>query len=142
MLLAAKTRRVSKHAPVRPGVLNALMAGQTIDKIGKTSKLTRARIERILRSELKALSIRPAQDYAKLQIRRLEAVVDRVTVKANKGDLAAIDRLMRILDRLDRYHGFAKQSMRPPKPDERDDLAFDKKLADLMDRAERAKGRE
>ena len=134
MLLAAKTRGVSRHAPLSPGVLNQLMTGQSVDKIGESRNLTRMCIERILRKELKALSIRPARDYAKLQIRRLEAVVDRLTVKANEGDLAATDRLLRILDRLDRYHGFVKQSPKPPAPDERDDEAFDRKLADLAAR--------
>jgi hypothetical protein len=30
----------------------------------------------------------------------------KLAAKAEKGDLPAIDRMLKILDRLDRYHGF------------------------------------
>jgi hypothetical protein len=131
---AAKTRRAGERAPAAPRVLDELTVGHSVDKICQARNLTRARFERILRTELKSLPIRPAADYAKLQIRRLEAMVDRLTADANKGDLAATDRLLRILDRLDRYHGFVKQSQKPAAPDERDDEAFDRKLDELAAR--------
>ena len=140
MLLAAKMRRLGRRAPTGPGVLNDLMAGKTVDTISETRSVSRMRVERILRAELRALSIRPARDYAKLQIRRLDPIVVKLAEKANAGDLAAVDRLMKILDRLDRYHSFAKPPAKADEPDERDDLAFDKKLADLVARAKEAKG--
>ena len=65
---------------------------------------------------LRRIAIRPARDYAKLQIMRLEGMVGKLTEKANTGDLAAIDRMLRTLDRLDRYHGFAKRPQKPAPP--------------------------
>jgi hypothetical protein len=41
----------------------------------------------------------------------LDALVDRLTEMANGGDINAIDRLLKVLDRLDRYHGFSSRSL-------------------------------
>ena len=143
-LPAAKSRRDRGGAPTP--LIDLLTSGQSIDQIAKAYNYTRGRTESLLRKELKALSIRPARDYAKLQIRRLEAIVDELTKKANTGDLAAVDRVLRILARLDNYHGFAKPAVnaRPPAQpdvDERDDEAFDRKLADLLILSEKAQER-
>jgi hypothetical protein len=132
----------SAASPRREGdgarVLDLLMSGQSVDQIAGTKNLTRSRVERILRAELKAISIRPARDHAKLQIHRLEAMVGRLAAKANDGDLAAVDRILRIIERLDRYHGFGKLPAGTQQPDDSADEAFDRKLADLVARRERA----
>ena len=48
--------------------------------------------------------------FARRQIARLEGMLDGLTAKANDGESAAIDRILKILDRLDRYHGFSPQA--------------------------------
>jgi hypothetical protein len=48
-----------------------------------------------------------AGDFAKQQIARLEAMLAGLIDKANAGESAAVDRILKILDRLDRYHGFS-----------------------------------
>jgi hypothetical protein len=48
----------------------------------------------------------PSGDFAKDQIARLQPLLDTLTAKAHDGDLAAIDRILKVLDRLDRYHGY------------------------------------
>ena len=60
---------------------------------------------------MQVISIRPARDYAKLQIWRLETMANKLIEKAGAGDLGAVDRLLKVFDRLDRYHGFSTQSM-------------------------------
>jgi hypothetical protein len=139
MLLAGKTRGDARLTPPAPLVLNDLMSGKTVDEISQKRNLTPAQVERILRAELKGFSIRPAQDYAKLQIRRLESVIAKLTEKANDGDLGAVDRLMRMLDRLDRYHGFGKTPAKDAKRDGRREESFKRKLADLVARARKAR---
>jgi hypothetical protein len=139
---AAKSRSVGEGAPTvaaAPRALDMLISGQSVDSIADARRHTRARVERILRAELKAISIRPALDYAKLQIKRLEAIVGKLVEKANDGDLAAVDRLLKILDRLDRYHGFAKL---PPASQRSTNQAHEellKKLADMAARRDGAK---
>lgn len=142
---ATKSRRAGEadsRAPAGP-LLDLLASGASIDQIASQRNRTRQRTESILRAELKAISIRPTRDYAKLQIRRLDALVGKLTEKANAGEFAAIDRILKVLDRLDRYHGFVKSPAKPdknsePAADEKDDEAFDRKLAELLRRRTKA----
>ncbi len=109
----ADPRAADDDAPVAigPQVLDELLRGRSIEAIADTRNATRARVEKILRAELQVISIRPARDYAKLQIWRLETMANKLIEKAGAGDLGAVDRLLKIFDRLDRYHGFSNQSM-------------------------------
>lgn len=91
-----------------PAVLAALLSGVTLDDIAKAEDLSRKAAEKLVRTELRKRWIAPAQDYARLQIARLEAIAASLKEKAKTGELPAIDRLLKVLDRLDRYHGFNK----------------------------------
>jgi hypothetical protein len=99
-----------KSARVSPGpaVLAAMINGVALGDIAKTHELTPKRVEKLLRDELRKRWIAPAQDYARLQIARLETIAVQLKEKCADGELPAIDRLLKVLDRLDRYHGFTK----------------------------------
>ena len=56
-------------------VLASLIAGAGVDEIGAAERLTRKRTESILRQELRNRWIAPADDFAKLQIARLEQMI-------------------------------------------------------------------
>lgn len=105
---ASPSARKAVTARRGPKILLALVAGETVDAIAAKEQLTRRRVEKMLRDELRRRWIAPAEDYARLQIARLEAMAARLAPKAEKGELPAIDRVLKILDRLDRYHGFGK----------------------------------
>ncbi|HLX97379.1 MAG TPA: hypothetical protein VKR62_01680 [Roseiarcus sp.] len=89
-------------------VFAALIAGKGVDEIGTAEKLTRKRTEDILRQELRSRWVAPAEDFARLQIARLERMILKLLDRIQNGDLKAIDRALKIVDRLDRYHGFTK----------------------------------
>lgn len=101
---ARKRARVSRG----PAVLAAMINGASLEQIAKTEGLSPKRVERLLRDELRKRWIAPAQDYARLQIARLEAIAGQLKEKSKAGELPSIDRLLKVLDRLDRYHGFTK----------------------------------
>ncbi len=107
---AVAPARARKPAPARrgPKILVALVAGESVDAIADKEGLSRKRIETILRDELRRRWVAPIEDYARLQIVRLEAMSAKLAAKAERGDLPAIDRMLKILDRLDRYHGFTR----------------------------------
>ncbi|MGD1038838.1 MAG: hypothetical protein ABR878_17060 [Roseiarcus sp.] len=107
---AVAPARARKAAPARrgPRILVALVAGESVEAIAEKEGLSRNRIEKILRDELRRRWVAPAEDYARLQIVRLEAMSAKLAAKVEKGDLPAIDRMLKILDRLDRYHGFTR----------------------------------
>jgi hypothetical protein len=110
MPLSEKPSRARKPAPVKRGplILAALVMGASVDEIATQERLSPKRVEKLLREELRRRWVAPAEDYARLQIVRLEAISAKLAPKAGKGDLPSIDRILRILDRLDRYHGFSK----------------------------------
>ena len=112
--------RARKVAPARrgPEILAALVAGESLDAIAKREALSHKRVEKLLRDELRRRWIAPAEDYARLQIVRLEAMSARLAANAEHGELPAIDRMLKILDRLDRYHGFSKLTPTPSSYDE------------------------
>lgn len=97
-----------------PAVLAALINGVSFAEIAATEDLTPKRIEKMLRDELRKRWIAPAQDYARLQIARLEAIANQLKEKSKNADLPTIDRLLKVLDRLDRYHGFTKLAALAP----------------------------
>jgi hypothetical protein len=101
---ARRRARVSRG----PAVLAALLNGVALDEIARTEQFTLKRVEKLLRDELRKRWVAPAQDYARLQIARLEAIASPLKDKAKSGDLPTIDRLLKVMDRLDRYHGFTK----------------------------------
>lgn len=107
--------RVRKTAPARrgPQILVALVAGESVDAIAEKEGLSRKRVEIMLRDELRRRWIAPAEDYGRLQIARLEAMSARLAASAENGELPAVDRMLKILDRLDRYHGFSKLTPTP-----------------------------
>jgi len=101
---ARKPARASRG----PAVLAAMINGVPLADIAKAEQTTPKHVERLLRNQLRKRWIAPAQDYARLQIVRLEAIAAQLKNKTIDGDLPTIDRLLKILDRLDRYHGFTR----------------------------------
>ena len=97
-------------APARRGakIVAALAAGQTVEAIADREGLTPKRVETLLRDALRRRWVAPAADHARLQIVRLEAMAATLAPLAAAGETAAIDRALKIIDRLDRCHGFNK----------------------------------
>jgi hypothetical protein len=123
-------------------VLASLVAGAGVDDISTREKITRQRTETILRDELRRRWVAPAHEYARLQIARLDSMILRLIDRVQKSELRAIDRALKILDRLDRYHGFVKaeRAIEPYGDEERARLM--KKLNDVAARLDAEKPQE
>ena len=115
-------------------VLASLIAGVGLDEIGAAERLTRKRTESILRQELRNRWVAPAEDFARLQIARLEQMLLKLLERLQNGDLEAIDRAVKIVDRLDRYHGFTKAKRMPEQYGEEERARLLKKLNDVAER--------
>jgi hypothetical protein len=101
---ARKRARVSRG----PAALAAMIDGASVTEIAALQGITPKKVEQAIRRELRKRWIAPTQDYARLQIARLEAIAAKLKEKAKLGHLPTIDRLLKVMDRLDRYHGFTK----------------------------------
>ena len=105
-------------------ILASLIAGAGVDEIGAAERLTRKRTESILRQELRNRWVAPAEDFARLQIARLEQM------------------LLKLLDRLDRYHGFTKAKRMPEQYGEEDRARLLKKINEVVERLQPEKSAE
>jgi hypothetical protein len=117
-------------------VLASLIAGAGVDEIGVAERLTRKRTESILRQELRSRWVAPAEDFARLQIARLEQMFLKLLDRLQDGDLRTIDRALKIVDRLDRYHGFTKATRVPEPYGEEERARLLKKINEIADRLE------
>ena len=115
-------------------ILASLIAGAGVDEISKTERLTRKRTESILRQELRNRWVAPAEDFARLQIARLEQMFLKLLDRLQDGDLRAIDRALKIVDRLDRYHGFTSAKRVPEPYGEEERARLLKKINEIADR--------
>ena len=89
-------------------MLAALIGGVSPDAIGAEENLPTRTVERVISDELGRRWVAPAADFAKIQIARLEGFCLQLMDRIDAGELAAIDRALKIVDRLDRYHGFVR----------------------------------
>jgi hypothetical protein len=115
-------------------VLASLIAGAGVDEIAATERLTPKRTESILRQELRNRWVAPAEDFARLQIARLEQMILKLLERLQNGDLKAIDRALKIVDRLDRYHGFTKAKRIPEQYGDEERARLLKKVNEIVDR--------
>ena len=129
-----RTRSKRSRVTRAQRVLASLIAGAGVDEIGAAERLTRKRTESILRQELRNRWIAPAGDFAKLQIARLEQMILKLLDRLQDGDLKAIDRALKIVDRLDRYHGFTKANRVPEPYGEEERARLLKKVNEIADR--------
>jgi hypothetical protein len=126
-------------APTRAQrVLALLIAGADVDEIGVKEKITRKRTEKILRDELRRRWVAPAREFARLQIARLDIMILKLIDRVQDGDLEAIDRALKIVDRLDRYHGFTRAHRLPEEYGEEERERLMQKIDDIAARLQQS----
>jgi hypothetical protein len=130
----ALTRQKRARTTRAQRILASLIAGAGVDEIGAAERLTRRKTESILRRELRSRWVAPAEDFARLQIARLEQMLLKLLDRLQNGDLKAIDRAIRIVDRLDRYHGFTKAKRLPEQYGDEDRARLLKKINEVVER--------
>jgi hypothetical protein len=79
-----------------------LIGGQPVRAIAAAEKLSVRRVQQIIRQELDRRDANPADDYALLQIARLERALDLLGGQIDAGKPAAVNAFVRILDHLNR----------------------------------------
>ncbi|HZZ61069.1 MAG TPA: hypothetical protein VFE63_07835 [Roseiarcus sp.] len=91
-------------------IIAALIEGADLDAVAAQERLPAEEVQAILHEELSQRWVAPVADFAKIQIARLENLCLHVMDRVDSGELGAIDRAVKIVDRLDRYHGFHRAS--------------------------------
>ena len=84
-------------------ILAMVQAGWSYAAIGREEAISRERVRQIVAQALEAGDSETKLVHARVQIARLEPALRLAARSVADGELAAIDRLLRVLDRLDRY---------------------------------------
>jgi DNA-binding Lrp family transcriptional regulator len=97
------TSRAAARDLRRLRILASLQAGLSYAAIGRAEGLSRERVRQIVAKALDEGGTGTRLDHAGVQNARLEPALRLPAGAVAGGDLGAIDRLLRALDRLDRY---------------------------------------
>lgn len=84
-------------------ILAQVQAGWSYAAIGREEGISRERVRQIVTHALSEGPIETKIDHARVQIARLEPALRLAARGVADGDLSAIDRLLRVLERLDKY---------------------------------------
>jgi tRNA(Ile)-lysidine synthase TilS/MesJ len=124
-----------RAVPTRPQrLLASPVTDASVDEIPPEEKFTRNRIEDMLREELRRRWVAPAEEFARLQIARLDGMILKLIGRIHDGDLQAIDRALTIINSLDQYPGFAKARHAVERYTEEDRARLMQKLNDVAAR--------
>jgi hypothetical protein len=84
-----------------------LQEGWSYEALAEAEALSRERIRQIVKASLDRREVDPNADFIRLQMARLDPALRLASEKVAEGDLMAIDRLLRVLDRMDKYQSAA-----------------------------------
>jgi hypothetical protein len=84
-------------------ILAMVQAGWSYAAIGREEAISRERVRQIVSQAFEAGESETKLVHARVQIARLEPALRLAARSVADGELSAIDRLLRVLDRLDRY---------------------------------------
>jgi hypothetical protein len=88
-------------------ILERMQGGWDYEGIARTQALSVRRVRFIVAQAMKSRRADPNSDHARLQRLRLGPSLRLAAEAVASGDLRGIDRLLRLLDRLDRYNSTA-----------------------------------
>ncbi|THD43881.1 MAG: hypothetical protein E7774_11900 [Bradyrhizobium sp.] len=118
-----QTPRPSAHrasAERKLRILERLTAGVSVAHIARIEKITIRRVRQIVAEMLERREVDPPAGFVQLQIARLSDAMSVAHTMMMEGDLQAMDRVVKIVGELDRYHGFGRTPVAAePAPAER-----------------------
>ncbi|WP_158818310.1 hypothetical protein [Methylocapsa sp. S129] len=101
-----KEPRLTAHDRVirRDRIFARMLEGQPYHAIAAAEGITQRHVRKIVQEALKKDNVDPKQDFVLVQIARLEGALRLIEQKMLEGKLNAIDRLVKVLERLDLYY--------------------------------------
>jgi hypothetical protein len=115
-LLRSRRRRLAaRQAKAERGVrlFNLLKSGVPIAEIALQEGLSVRRAREVVQEMLERREVDPPAGFAQLQIGRLSDAMMVAYAAMMEGNMQALDRVLRIVGELDRYHGFPGAQARP-----------------------------
>ena len=94
-------------------ILERLTTGLSVAHIARVENLTVRRVRQIIAKMLDEREVDPPAGFVQLQIARLSEGMIVARTLMMEGDLQAMDRMIKLIGELDRYHGFTPQHFAP-----------------------------
>jgi hypothetical protein len=98
----------------RERIMDLLISGMPVIRIARLEGLTVRRVRQIIAEMLAKRELDPAAGYVQIQIARLNEAMIVAHDMMTGGDLAAMDRFLKLTAELDRYHGFSPDKAAAP----------------------------
>jgi hypothetical protein len=95
-------RSLSEEHERAQRIFARLMGGESMRAIAASENLSLRRVQQIVREQLDRRNANPADDFALLQIARLERALDLIGAQIDAGKASAAHAFVRILDHLNR----------------------------------------
>ena len=105
-IVGRRKARADKAARERR-IVNLLNAGVSIAEIAQSEGVTHRRMRGIVEEILARRAPQPPAEFLAVQVSRLNEALLVSYGAMGGGNLAAVDRVVKIVRELDRYHGFA-----------------------------------
>jgi hypothetical protein len=106
-----ETRREKAERKLR--VFNLLKAGVPVAQIALQEGLSTRRVRELIQQTLDRREIDPPAGFVQLQVGRLSDAMMVAHSAMMEGNMQALDRFVRIVGELDRYHGFGRAAANP-----------------------------
>ena len=120
-LIRARNRQIKSRREVQresaarnERIFGNLVLGMTHAAIARHENCSLQTVRQTIARELASRRVDPAEDYAKLQIERLNGALAAAHGKMLDGDMAGLDRVLKVVAELDRYHGLGRAPLRLP----------------------------
>ena len=113
MRAAAQEQRQAR-ARERGEILDLVVSGYTYEAIAESLKLS---VKSVRRATAKAIDKRRLDcgaHYVHLQVLRLTKAMRVVDLNLDKGDLKAVEPLLKVIAQLDKYHALGQPAPAPP----------------------------
>jgi hypothetical protein len=94
-------------------ILARLGAGVSVGEIAARESLSPRRVRELVAKRLAERALLPTEQFAALQVGRLSEALLVSYGSMTGGNLQAVDRVVKIVRELDRYHGFAPADRAP-----------------------------
>jgi hypothetical protein len=101
----------------RDRIFARMLEGQAYNAIAAAEGITPRRVRKIVQEALQKNSVHPQRDFVLVQIARMEGALRLVEQKLQDGHLNAVDRLVKVLEKLDLYHAQANLPLAPTRRD-------------------------
>ncbi len=111
---AAKARRVARQAR-REDMLDDIAGGVDYGVVAHKNKVSVKTVRREVERALDARWMASPQRYIRLQVERLNRALRAVDEALLDRDVTAVEPLIRLLDKLDRYHAVAALDLPAPR---------------------------